>query len=73
MQEALNNEQVVIQSATKKNNKQFHRLHRGSTFRGVSKNGKAWQIMMMIDQEKIYLGTMEDPEKAALLYDMAII
>jgi len=29
--------------------------------------------MMMIDQEKIYLGTLEDPEKAAFLYDMAII
>jgi hypothetical protein len=29
--------------------------------------------MMMIDQEKIYLGTIDNPEKAAILYDMAII
>lgn len=29
--------------------------------------------MMMIDQEKIYLGTYDDPQKAAVLYDLAII
>ena len=29
--------------------------------------------MMMIDQEKIYLGTYDDPQKAAVLYDMAVI
>ena len=29
--------------------------------------------MMMIDQEKIYLGTIDNPEKAAILYDIAII
>ena len=28
---------------------------------------------MMIDHEKIYLGTLNDPYTAALIYDIAII
>jgi hypothetical protein len=51
----------------------MHQKYRGSSYRGVSLNGKAWQIMLMIDQEKIYLSTVDDPYKAAQMYDIAII
>jgi hypothetical protein len=42
-------------------------------YRGVSVNGKAWQVLIMIDSEKIYLCTLNDPIKGAQLYDLAII
>lgn len=62
---------IIMESTLKKNNKSTNT--RGSKYRGVSRNGKAWQILMMIDQEKIYLGSMDEPRTAALIYDIAMI
>ena len=31
---------------------------RGSKFRGISKNGNSWQILIMINKKKQYLGTL---------------
>jgi hypothetical protein len=31
---------------------------RGSKYRGISKNGNAWQILLMLNQKKKYLGTL---------------
>lgn len=47
--------------------------HRGTEYRGVSRNGKQWQVLMMIDQEKIYLCSISDKTAAAKLYDIASI
>lgn len=35
-------DQVIVESAQKVNHGKFHDKYRGSLFRGVSKNGKAW-------------------------------
>ena len=49
-------------------------LYRGTNFRGVSRNGRCnWQILTMIDSKKIYLGTVDDILKAAILYDLVSI
>jgi hypothetical protein len=31
---------------------------RGSKFRGISKNGTSWQILVMVNRKKKYLGTL---------------
>ena len=65
--------EVIIKGAPKVNHGRFHMQYRGSIYRGVSRNGKSWQVLIMIDSEKIYLCTTEDPQLAALLYDIVII
>ena len=42
---------------------------RGSRFRGVSKNGNQWQVLIMIKKKKRYLGTFSNEEEAARAYD----
>jgi Holliday junction resolvase len=46
---------------------------RGSPFMGVSKNGKSWQILVMVESEKIYLCSSKNLYEAATLYDLTII
>lgn len=47
---------------------------RGSRFRGVSKNGSKFQVIIMINKNKRFVGVLEDEENAARLYDkLAII
>ena len=49
-------------------------LYRGTNFRGVSRNGRCnWQILTMIDGQKVYLGTVDNILKAAILYDIVSI
>jgi hypothetical protein len=44
---------------------------RGTSLRGVSKNGRNnWQILCFEESTKVYLGTVDDILKAALLYDI---
>jgi hypothetical protein len=44
---------------------------RGTKLRGVSKNGRSnWQILCFEESNKVYLGTVDDIVKAALLYDI---
>lgn len=50
------------------------RVYRGTNFRGVSRNGRCnWQILTMIDGQKVYLGTVDNILKAAILYDIVSI
>ncbi|TNV82794.1 hypothetical protein FGO68_gene11411 [Halteria grandinella] len=42
---------------------------RGSRFRGVSKNGSKWQVLVMDNQRKNYTGSIKDELTAARLYD----
>lgn len=47
---------------------------RGSKFRGVSKNKNKWQMMIMINQKKVYVGAIQSEIDAAKYYDhIAII
>ena len=53
---------------------QTSNLYRGTRFRGVSKNGRSnWQILTMIDGDKVYVGTVSNIHKAAILYDIVSI
>jgi len=49
------------------------RNFRGSKFRGISKNGNSWQILVMINRQKKYLGTLPSEEQAARFYDRVSI
>ena len=42
---------------------------RGSRFRGVSKNGSQWQVLIMVKKKKRYLGSFSNEEEAARAYD----
>ena len=45
------------------------RSHRGSKFRGVSKNGCKWQVMIVRGNLKKYIGAIHNEDTAGLLYD----
>ena len=57
--------QVIIQGQYR--NKQ--QTVRGSRFRGVSKNGNKWQVLVMGNQRKQYSGSIRDETSAARMYD----
>ena len=42
---------------------------RGSRYRGVSKNGNKWQVLVMGNQKKQYSGSIRDETAAARMYD----
>lgn len=46
---------------------------RGSQYRGVSKNKFKWQMMIMINQKKVYLGAIKTETIAARFYDYIAI
>ena len=45
------------------------RSRRGSKYRGVSRNGIKWQIMIVKGQYKKYVGAIRSAEAAARIYD----
>lgn len=52
--------------------KKFRGL-RGSKFRGVSKNGNQWQVLIMINKKKRYIGNYKSENDAARAYDIVAI
>ena len=42
---------------------------RRSKYRGVSKNGNSWQVLIMVKKKKKYLGSFSNEEEAARVYD----
>lgn len=46
---------------------------RGSKYRGVSKNGNKWQVLVMGNQRKSYSGSIKDEITAAYIYDKLAI
>ena len=46
---------------------------RSSKYRGVSRNGNNWQVFMMINRAKTYIGTYPTEEIAARVYDIMSI
>ena len=49
------------------------RKNRSSKYRGVSKNGNKWQVLMMINNKKCYLGNYPSEDLAARIYDIQAI
>jgi hypothetical protein len=49
------------------------RNSRGSKFRGVSVNGKSWQVFIVINKVKCYAGCVNTQVEAASLYDKLAI
>ena len=43
--------------------------YRGSKYRGVSRNGKTWQVLIMINRNKNYIGNFKSEDEAAKAYD----
>lgn len=44
-----------------------------SKYRGVSKNGNQWQVLIMINNKKYYLGNYHSEDLAARIYDIQAI
>ena len=66
-------DQIVISPCLKKYKEQNGESFRGSKFRGISKNGNAWQILIMKNKRKVYLGALRNEEDAARIYDKVAI
>ena len=49
------------------------RKNRSSKYRGVSMNGSKWQVLIMINKKKNYLGNYLDEDLAARVYDIQAI
>lgn len=45
-------------------------MNRSSNFRGVSKNGLNWQVLIMLNKKLKYFGCFKTQEEAALVYDI---
>ena len=45
------------------------RKPRGSRYRGVSRNGSQWQVLIMVNKKKRYVGSYSDEKEAARAYD----
>ena len=80
-----NNKVVYVNSyllkspSTSKNLKKLNKIafigrsKRSSRFRGVSKNGNQWQVLLMHKKGKSYVGSYNSEELAAKIYDILAI
>jgi hypothetical protein len=59
-------DEIVLWS---KNKVQYARSKRGSRYRGVSRNGKKWQVQLLGNLRKRYIGSIGSEEAAARIYD----
>lgn len=55
------------EAAKEKKSKKY--IYRGSKYRGVSRNGKTWQVLIMVNRNKNYLGNFKSEDEAAKAYD----
>ena len=62
----------LIKVKKKKNIKDIKKK-RSSKYRGVSKNGMGWQVLLKFKKNKSYIGTYYSEELAARIYDIVSI
>ena len=69
----LNNYRISKNIKKLKNVNFIIRKKRSSKYRGVSKNGSKWQVLIMKNNKKFYLGNYLSEELAARIYDIQAI
>lgn len=62
-------QQVLITSKPKNRSQKIRKSNRHSVYRGVSLNGKKWQVMIMGSIKKKYFGGIKNERDAAIFYD----
>jgi hypothetical protein len=68
--EGIHDETQILISAKPKNKSQkIRKSNRHSRYRGVSLNGKKWQVMIMGQIKKKYFGGIATEREAAVFYD----
>ena len=72
---SIDNDDLILFSGKKKAQyfKIDRKTKRRSGFRGVSRNGASWQVLMMINNVKTYIGWYDTEEEGALVYDIVSI
>lgn len=61
--------QILITSKPKNKSQKIRKSNRHSQYRGVSLNGKKWQVMIMGPVQKKYFGGIATEREAAIFYD----
>lgn len=61
--------ELLITGKPKNRSYKIRKSNRYSRFRGVSMNGKKWQVMIMGPSKKKYFGAISCERDAAILYD----
>ena len=73
------NKNLLNKYSTVRGIKRFKKINfiitkkRSSKYRGVSKNGNKWQVLMMVNNKKCYLGNYPSEDLAARIYDIQAI
>ena len=63
------NNEILITAKPKNRSYKNRKSNRYSKYRGVSLNGKKWQVMIMGPVKKKYFGAIASERDAAILYD----
>lgn len=66
LSKTLDNSSIILWSKPKNS---ISKSSRGSKFRGVSKNGKKWQVQLLGNLQKRYIGSITSEANAARIYD----
>ena len=61
---------ILNKNIIKNSDNKFKKLLRRSSYRGVSKNGKNWQVSLIKNNINYYLGNYTSEENAAKIYDI---
>ena len=69
----FDDDQILIAAKPKNRSQKIRRSNRHSRFRGVSLNGKKWQVMIMGPLTKKYFGGISSERDAAIFYDKLCI
>ena len=74
----ISSNDVNIEENDSKENEKYtedktKRGKRGSKYRGVSKNGNQWQVLIMVNKKKRYIGNYKTEDEAASSYDIVAI
>jgi hypothetical protein len=66
-------EEISVLKSSKQNKVNTKKGRRGSKFRGVSRNGNQWQVLIMVNKKKRYVGSYSFEEEAAKHYDIVAL